>query len=89
MPRPQRKSALLGGGCLVQGLAFTLALVGLALLVGAPVVGLFLGIPLLIASLSLFFVGSRMARKWVCPTCRNPIAAKDVKLCPACRTAFD
>jgi hypothetical protein len=51
---------------------------------GAAVGGL-VGLVLLVV---LFVVGSRKASLWRCGVCKNPIANKDVRICPVCRLRF-
>ena len=74
----ERVTERAGAGCLVQ-------LVGLAIMGGGlpfGMGGLVFSIPIGIACL---FVGARMARKFRCGKCKNPISSKHSKLCPACR----
>lgn len=83
MGKPTRKTEFAGVGCLIQGLGLVVAVLGFAV---AGVLGGGLG---LIVGIVLFLVGSSKSSKWICPECRNSVAAKDVKVCPACRVRFE
>ena len=39
-----------------------------------------------IAGIILLVIGGRMSLQIVCPNCRNPIASKDVRICPTCKS---
>jgi len=75
----ERKSELIGVGCFVQGFGLLAPFVLGALLGFA---GAVIGTVVLVL---LLLVGSRMALKWRCGSCKNPIAGKDVQICPVCR----
>ena len=79
---PEKKGELVGPGCLVQAIGLLMPFIGHKLGGG---VGVILGILL---ALGFLLVGSRMAIKWVCPKCRNPLASKSVKVCPTCQSIF-
>ncbi len=51
----------------------------------AGAVGGLIGLVLLVI---LFFVGSQKSQSWRCGNCKNPIASRAVRLCPACRATF-
>jgi len=72
-PRPVVKFEFIGLGCAIQA-------IGVILLFWFPF-GTLLGLLLLV-------IGSRMARKWICSECKNPLASKSVTLCPACRVYY-
>lgn len=71
--RPVSKCEFAGVGCVVQGLAL--------IVIWFFPIGTLLGIGLII-------LGSIMSKKWICPQCKNPLASKDVKVCPACQASF-
>lgn len=74
LAKAERKGEFLGTGCVVQG-------IGLAVLLGG---GIFFGIFAIPVGLVVLIAGGRMALKWRCSACKNPIAGKAVRLCPAC-----
>lgn len=77
--RRERVSSFAGVGCAIQ--AFGLAApVVLYVLFQEP--GAIIGIVVMIG---LFVKGSSMAVNWRCGHCRNPLASKDVMLCPVCK----
>ncbi|MGD0529618.1 MAG: hypothetical protein ABSE49_31055 [Polyangiaceae bacterium] len=83
--RVRRKLA--AGGCLVQGLG-SLALLGsgFALYTQAaalPIVAATAGI-----GLALLFGGGLLGLKWVCGSCKQPVARRGVFMCPSCRASF-
>lgn len=41
-----------------------------------------------IVGLMLLIAGGRLALKWKCSACNNPVAAGDVRVCPACHVAL-
>ncbi len=81
--RPKKKGEVVGSGCLVQAIGLLMPFVGYEL---AGLMGAILGS---LIALGFLLVGSRMALKWVCPECRNPVASKSVKVCPACQARFE
>jgi len=81
--KPKKKSEIVGIGCLVQAIGLLMPFVGYQL---AGQVGVILGC---LIALGFLMVGSRMALKWVCPECLNPVASKSVKICPACHANFE
>lgn len=38
--------------------------------------------------ITLVVIGRAMSRMLICSSCKNPVASKDVKLCPSCKTSF-
>lgn len=82
MPKATIQRSAAGSGCLLQGLALTLLLVGASVTVTISVI---LGVGAVLAGIVLFFAGGSRARRWVCSECRNPIAHRGVKICPVCR----
>jgi threonine/homoserine/homoserine lactone efflux protein len=82
VPKATVQRSAMGAGCLIQGIALTLMLVGAGVAVTSSVV---LGVVALVGAIVLFFVGGNRARRWVCSECRNPIAHRGVKICPVCR----
>ncbi len=83
----QARRTLVARGCLVQGLGTALLLAAGVGLYGevAPVpvvagVG-FVGIALLL-------VGALLGLKWVCGSCKQPVAGRGVFMCPSCRASF-
>ena len=81
--RPKKKSDVVGAGCLVQGVGL------LSPLILYEVIGIMGGAIGLVLMVVLLLIGSRLALKWVCPECNNPLASKDVRVCPACRVTFE
>lgn len=81
--KPKKKGEIVGVGCLVQAIGLLMPFIGYEL---AGVIGAFLGC---LIALGFLLVGSRMALKWVCPECRNPVASSAVKVCSVCHTRFD
>lgn len=75
----ERKSEVAGAGCLVQGVGLLLPVAGFFIwfVPGALLFGLI--------GLLLLVVGGRMALKYVCGNCKNPLADKAVRMCPTCR----
>lgn len=71
--RIQKRGEFVGAGCFLQT-------VGLVLII----CGFWLIFPIFIG-LALIFWGSMIARKYVCPSCGNPLADKYVSMCPVCR----
>ena len=69
----QKKNEIIGVGCLVQGIGLLVIIFGFFW-----IFPIFIGIILLV-------IGSRMAVKYVCPQCKNPLAGKDVRICPVCK----
>lgn len=85
--RRERKGEFTGVGCLVQGLGLLLVLgagVGgfLAFSIPGAIIGGLVGG---VGGLALLLIGGRMALKWVCSACRNPLADGSVRMCPTCR----
>ena len=79
----QKKSEMLGKGCVIQGFGliapFTLyALIGPA--------GIWIG---LLFFVLLFFVGSSQSRYWICSQCGTRLPGKAVTECPGCHVRFD
>ena len=86
----ERVSSFVGVGCLLQAVgllapfflyAIFAAVAGLA----AGAIGAVAGLVLLPV---LFVVGSRKASSWRCGNCKNPLASKDVRLCPVCHATL-
>jgi hypothetical protein len=77
-----RRSEFAGKGCLIQGFGLLLPFLGF---VFAGPVGLLLG---LIVMIPVLLSGSRASFRWECGECGNPIAGKQVKLCPTCGARF-
>jgi hypothetical protein len=77
--RVEAKSEFIGSGCAIQALALVIpwpfALIG--------VEGFLLGLAL---ALVLFIVGSAKSKSYRCSACKNPVATKDVRMCPACKS---
>jgi rRNA maturation endonuclease Nob1 len=73
-----KKSETFGVGCLVQALSLAIGFV-IGLLGG--VVGIFLGLAVALAGLVW---GSQLAVMWSCGNCKNKLAGRDVRVCPAC-----
>ena len=74
----QRRSEFAGVGCVLQGLGLLSPFLGWMVL---GVFGAFLGV---IAMLGLLLYGSRRAFTYVCGHCHNPVAGRDVRICPVC-----
>lgn len=72
----------MGAGCFVQlaGIIF-----GLLLIFLIPLIGWVLGPILILAAL---IWGGRLAITYECSNCRNPVASKRVRVCPACSAQF-
>lgn len=81
--RREKRSEIVGIGCVIQGLGLISPFVLGAFL---SVLGVIIGIVLLLV---LFFVGSSKATKWICGNCKNPIASKEVTICGACRARLE
>lgn len=81
--QPKKKSEMAGPGCLVQAIGLLMPFVGwyFASMIGAIIGGAIM--------LAMLLVGSRMALKWICPECNNPVASKNVRICPACQARFE
>ncbi len=75
----KRYSEMAGTGCLLQLLGL-LAPFLLGAFAGA--IGVIIGVIMLVV---LLLMGSRAAIKFKCGNCGNPVADKDVKMCPTCR----
>lgn len=75
----ERVSSFAGAGCALQALGLVAPWI-LWELFGVP--GAIVGAILLVW---LFFVGSAKAMSWRCGGCKNPIASKNVRVCPVCR----
>jgi hypothetical protein len=73
-----KKSETFGVGCLVQALSLA---VGFVIAVLGGIVGIVLGI---IVALAGLVWGSQLAVVWTCGNCKNKLAGRDVKVCPAC-----
>lgn len=80
--RPKKNSELVGVGCLIQGIGLLSPFV-LYEVIG--IMGIVVGLLLMVV---LLLIGSRMALKWTCPVCANPLASKDVMVCPSCQVEF-
>lgn len=80
--KKKAKSEMVGEGCLLQGVALLLPVAGGAF---AGTIGLAGG---LVGGIVLFISGSAKSKKWICGNCGNPIANKDVMMCPTCRSRF-
>lgn len=72
-----------GTGCLLQALGL-LAPIALGAAWGGP--GALVGLVLLVV---LWSTGTRLATRWRCGHCRNPLATADVRVCPACGSPLD
>lgn len=77
------KYETVGVGCFIQG-AGLLAPIILGFFAG--IIGIIIG---LVIGIILFLVGSAKSKKWICSNCKNPLADKDVKLCPACKAQLE
>lgn len=75
------KGEMIGEGCLIQGFGVLLFLVSWVL---GPAGGL-VGFVVMLVFLS---VGSAKAKKYLCGNCGNPLASKEVRMCPTCRSEF-
>lgn len=82
MPKVITKIQYAGTGAAVQLLGVIVAIMG-TLYYGDT--GLLLGG---IAGILLLVIGSNMSKAFLCSECRNPVASKAVRLCPACKTEF-
>lgn len=82
MPKVIKKTQFAGAGAAVQLMGVALAVVG-ALYFGDT--GLVVGG---VAGLLLLVIGSNMSKAFLCSECRNPVASKAVRLCPACKAEF-
>lgn len=80
--RIQQRGSFVGTGCLVQALGLIL---GVTLTAVIPLIGWLIG---LVVAVGMLISGGRMAIKYECSNCHNPIASKRVKLCPACHARF-
>jgi hypothetical protein len=69
---------MFGVGCLVQALSLAVGFV-IGALGGAA--GIVLGIIVALAGLGW---GSQLAVVWLCGNCKNKLASRNVKVCPAC-----
>jgi len=78
----KKKTQFAGTGCIVQGLGLIAPFVLWAM---AGIMGVVIGILIFVI---LFFVGSAASSKWICDNCGNPLADKQVKICPTCRAEF-
>ena len=78
----ERKGELIGIGCFVQGAGLVAPFI-LGSLFGSG--GTLIGVVLLVL---LLLVGSRLALKWRCGNCKNPIAGKEVQVCPVCKASL-
>jgi hypothetical protein len=79
--RVEARSEFIGSGCAIQALALVVpwpfALIGFE--------GFLLGLGL---ALVLFIVGSAKSKSYRCSACKNPVATKDVRVCPACKATL-
>ena len=81
--KPEKKVEHFETGCAVQGLALLAPFVGYGVAgAGGAIVGV-------VIFFLLGTIGDKMTKKWLCPDCQNPLASKDVKVCPACHIRFD
>jgi hypothetical protein len=78
----ERVTSFVGVGCLIQAAALFAPFV---LYVVAGVLGAAFGAVLMIV---LFVIGSNKAISWRCGGCKNPVASKDVAVCPVCRATL-
>ncbi len=78
-----KKSEFAGVGALVQAVGLILFLFGLFTALSG------LGIPFILAGLVALVLGGRMAIKTVCSECRNPVADKNVNMCPVCKVELE
>lgn len=67
-----------GVGCAIQGAGLLAPAVGSL----AGIIGVTIGLFVMVA---LLLVGSAKSKRWLCGSCRNPLASKEVRICPACR----
>ena len=86
----ERVSSFVGAGCLIQAAGFLAPLVlywvfGFIAGASGQMFGLVIGLILLAV---MFIYGSRKASLWRCGNCKNPIASKDVNMCPVCRATL-
>jgi len=75
----EKKSEFAGVGCVLQGVGLLAPFVLGALL---GVFGVVVGV---IALIVLFFLGSAKSSRWICGSCKNPLASKDVQMCAVCK----
>jgi len=76
--RLEKKSEVAGIGCVVQAIGLLFPFVGA---LGGEV-GVVVGVVVMLAFL---VYGSHLSAKWVCGNCKNPVAGRDVRVCPTCR----
>jgi hypothetical protein len=73
-----KKTEHFGSGCMLQG-------VGVICLIG----GFFFGIPGIVLGILLFLLflvyGAQKSVFWICGNCKNPLAGKQVTICPTCK----
>ncbi len=74
-----KRSEFVGIGCLIQATGIILAIMAVG------VFGDFGLIPGFILFAVCLVAGSLKAKQWTCGACGNPLANKDVKICPVCR----
>ncbi len=77
----KKKSEFAGVGALIQ-----LAGIGVFIIFCAS--GLIGGAIGFIAMLIMFGIGSQKSHKYYCGNCNNPVANKQVKVCPVCKVFF-
>lgn len=84
MPKPLKRSSLVGTGCLLQ----TLGLLSLlfAVLTLATVIG-----PIVLAPLGIWLLifGSGKSKWYECPQCGTRLANRKVVTCPACKASLE
>lgn len=80
--RREKVGHVAGIGCLIQA-AGLLAPFGFYVVAGSG--GAAVGLIVLVV---LFFVGSAKAVSWRCGSCKNPLSAKAVKICPVCHASL-
>lgn len=74
----QRRTRRFGGGCLVQIIGLILWGVGAVVF---DIVGLIAGF---VVAVGFIVLGAAMAAYFSCGRCGNPVADKDVRMCPTC-----
>lgn len=79
----ERVTSFVGTGCAIQGLGIAAPFIlGFMFGSGGTAVGAVIFVVLL-------FVGSAKAISWRCGACKNPLAGKEVRMCPTCGSTFE
>jgi hypothetical protein len=85
--QPARRQ-LVGRGCLVQGLGLMAVLGAGVGLYGPVALGVQGAGALAILGVVLVLLGGVLDLKWVCSSCKKPIAGRSVHVCPSCHASF-